>query len=187
MCRFDPIYGFRFHWIKSAIVQNHIILRKESCSLLLSSLSSGYPWFSVCVWWEGLSRQHRWHTGGRSWSTRSTFPCLRELDVGRKRRSQCRLWCRLSSGRSVHMQPFTESLFACSSGVIVFLRSCYWNKYHILYKKVFRYTAASVPADHIFLGCVFIYVPRYQLVLCFSFTSVFLLPSSWPNSTLRDQ
>lgn len=107
---------FEFNQLRFKIKSSWVKRAAASFSLFLICPLVTHDSMCVCVWWEGLVRQHRWHTGGgRSWSRWSTLPCLRELDVGRKRRSECRLWCCFSSGRLV--QPFTESLFVYSSGV----------------------------------------------------------------------
>lgn len=78
---------------------------------------------SVCVWWEGLVHQHSWHEG--SWSRWSALSCLRELNVGWKRRSRCRLWCCFSSGGCVHTQLSADS-FICAQ-LRCHLSFCVWT------------------------------------------------------------
>lgn len=76
-----------------------------------------------CVWWEGLVHQHSWHEG--SWSRWSALSCLRELNVGWKRRSRCRLWCCFSSGGCVHTQLSADS-FICAQ-LRCHLSFCVWT------------------------------------------------------------
>ena len=103
--------------IKAKSIDSCLSLRRNELNqisaLSLSHVSSGYPWFIVCVC------VCVWHMRvGGSWSRWSTLSCLRQSDVGSRRRSACRLGCCFSSGSLAH---FLCVQLRCRSSFCVFV------------------------------------------------------------------
>ena len=135
--------------IKDKTIDSCLSLRqhelKQISARSLSNVSSGYPWFIVCV----CVCVCVWHMRvGGSWSRWSTFSCLRESDVGSRRRSACRLGCCFSSGSLAH---FLSVQLRCRSSFCVFVLLLR-NSLDI---QAAVCVSASIPADRISLRIVF--------------------------------
>lgn len=160
---------FEFNQLRFKIKSSWVKRAAASFSLFLICPLVTHDSMCVCVVGGFGPSAQMTYGGGRSWSRWSTLPCLRELDVGRKRRSECRLWCCFSSGRLV--QPFTESLFVYSSGVT--------RPSALLEKVSLIRNSEKLPSQQTIFS---LYLPSCSS----AYTSVFpLVP--WPNSNLRDQ